>query len=79
MPRLLLVISSFTDSKLVTVRGGCSTRGYSARLYDQPLRDAAWVTLRVAFISACVATVMGTLAAVTLVRFGWRSSRGPPL
>jgi putrescine transport system permease protein len=70
VPILLLVIYSFNDSKLVTVWGGFSTRWYSALLYDQPLRDAAWVTLRVAFISACVATVMGTLAAVTLVRFG---------
>jgi putrescine transport system permease protein len=32
--------------------------------------DAAWVTLRVAFLSATVATILGTLAAVTLVRFG---------
>ena len=70
IPILLLVIYSFNDSKLVTVWGGFSTRWYGALLTDQPLLDAAWVTLQVAFISACVATVLGTLAAVTLVRFG---------
>ena len=34
------------------------------------LKDAAWVTIRVAFMSATVATVLGTLAAITLVRLG---------
>ncbi len=34
------------------------------------LLDAAWVTLRIAFVSATLALVLGTLAAVSLVRFG---------
>ena len=70
IPILLLVIYSFNDSKLVTVWGGFSTRWYTALLYDEPLLEAAWVTLRVALISATVATVLGTMAAVVLVRFG---------
>ena len=70
LPILLLVVYSFNDSKLVTVWGGFSTRWYVSLLHNQPLLDAAWVTVRVAFISACVATVLGTLAAITLVRFG---------
>jgi putrescine transport system permease protein len=32
--------------------------------------DAAWVTLRIALLSATRATVLGTLAAIALVRFG---------
>ena len=32
--------------------------------------NAAWVTARVAFVSASIATVLGTLAAIALVRFG---------
>ena len=70
LPILLLVVYSFNDSKLVTVWGGFSARWYVSLLRNQPLLDAAWVTVRVAFISACVATVLGTLAAITLVRFG---------
>jgi putrescine transport system permease protein len=70
LPILLLVVYSFNDSKLVTVWGGFSTRWYASLLNNEPLLDAAWVTLRVAFLSACVATVLGTLAAITLVRFG---------
>jgi putrescine transport system permease protein len=70
LPIVILVVYSFNESKLVTVWGGFSTRWYAALLRDQALLDAAWVTLRVALLSATVATVLGTLAAVALVRFG---------
>ncbi len=69
-PIVLLVIYSFNASKLVTVWGGWSTKWYGELLQDQALLDAAWVTLRVALLSATVATVLGTMAAVALVRFG---------
>ncbi len=69
-PIVLLVIYSFNASKLVTVWGGWSAKWYGELLHDQALLDAAWVTLRVALLSATVATVLGTLAAVALVRFG---------
>jgi len=70
LPIVLLVIYSFNASRLVTVWGGFSTRWYGEMLRNQQLLDAAWVTLRVAFLSATVATVLGTLAAVALVRYG---------
>jgi putrescine transport system permease protein len=69
-PIALLVIYSFNESKLVTVWGGWSTRWYGQLLQDEALLDAAWVTLRVALLSASVATVLGTLAAIALVRYG---------
>lgn len=69
-PIVLLVIYSFNASKLVTVWGGWSTKWYGELLNDSALLNAAWVTLRVALLSATVATVLGTLAAVALVRFG---------
>jgi putrescine transport system permease protein len=70
LPILLLVIYSFNASRLVTVWGGFSIEWYVALLSNRELLDAAWVTLRIAFLSATVATVLGTLAAVTLVRYG---------
>ncbi|MEZ5841551.1 MAG: ABC transporter permease subunit [Hyphomicrobiales bacterium] len=70
LPILLLVIYSFNESRLVTVWAGFSTKWYVEMLHNQALIDAAWVTLRVAFLSASVATVLGTLGAVTLTRFG---------
>ncbi len=70
LPIILLVIYSFNDSRLVTVWGGFSVRWYFRLFQNQQLLDAAWVTLRVAFISATAATFLGTLAAVALVRQG---------
>ncbi|MCC4244217.1 ABC transporter permease [Stappia indica] len=70
LPIVLLVIYSFNDSRLVTVWGGFSTRWYGTLLGNQQLLDAAWVTVRVAFASATIATVLGTLAALVLVRSG---------
>ena len=70
IPILILVIYSFNDSKLVTVWGGFSTKWYEGLLDNEQLMDAAWTTLRVAFISATMATVLGTMAALVLVRMG---------
>lgn len=67
-PIVLLVIYSFNESQLVTVWGGFSAKWYGELFHNSGLMNAAWVTIRVALLSATVATVLGTLAAVTLVR-----------
>ena len=68
LPIVVLVIYSFNASRLVTVWGGWSTRWYAALLNDGALLDAAFVSVRIALLSATLATVLGTLAAVALVR-----------
>ena len=70
LPIILLVIYSFNESRLVTVWGGFSTRWYVSLFQNEQLLAAAWVTLRVAFVSATLATILGTLAALGLVRAG---------
>lgn len=70
LPILILVVYSFNASRLVTVWGGFSTEWYAALFRNEALLDAAWVTFRVALISASLATVLGTLAAIALVRYG---------
>lgn len=70
LPIVLLVIYSFNDSKLVTVWGGWSTRWYVSLFHNEQFMDAAWVTLRVGFLSASIATILGTVAAIVLVRMG---------
>jgi putrescine transport system permease protein len=70
IPILLLVVYSFNASKLVTVWGGFSLKWYGELFRNQQLMDAAWVTIRVGVISASVATVLGTLAALAMVRAG---------
>lgn len=44
-------------------------RWYREMLADEQLLESAWVTLRVAAASATLALVLGTLAAISLVRF----------
>jgi putrescine transport system permease protein len=70
VPMLILVIYSFNDSKLVTVWAGFSTKWYGELFQNQAFLDAAWVTLRVAVMSSTIATVLGTMAAYTMVRAG---------
>lgn len=70
IPMIILVIYSFNESRLVTVWAGFSTHWYGELFRDQAFLDAAWVTLRVAFVSSTIATVLGTMAAYVLVRGG---------
>jgi putrescine transport system permease protein len=70
LPIAILVIYSFNASRLVMVWGGWSFRWYRALLNDDAILQAAWISLRVAALSASAATVLGTCAAVALVRMG---------
>ena len=70
LPIVILVIYSFNASRLVTVWGGWSTRWYAELLRDEAMLDAAWTTLRIGLVSATAATILGTVAAVALVRVG---------
>ncbi|MDR6104296.1 putrescine transport system permease protein [Agrobacterium larrymoorei] len=69
IPILILVIYSFNASKLVTVWGGFSLHWYQSMWSNQGLMDAAWITVRVAVLSATIGTILGTLAALSLTRF----------
>lgn len=70
LPMIILVIYSFNASKLVTVWAGFSTRWYGELLQNEAFLDAAWVTVQVAVASSTIATVLGTMAAIVLVRAG---------
>jgi putrescine transport system permease protein len=70
LPILLLVVYSFNASRLVTVWGGFSTQWYGALFRNEALMEAAWVTVRIALLSAGLATILGTLAALALTRYG---------
>jgi putrescine transport system permease protein len=70
LPILVLVAYSFNASRLVAVWGGFSTHWYVALMGNEPLLDAAWTSLRLALVSATVATALGTLAALALTRYG---------
>ncbi|HEY2183931.1 MAG TPA: ABC transporter permease subunit [Xanthobacteraceae bacterium] len=75
VPIAVLVIYSFNASRLVTVWAGWSFRWYRELLQDGAVLESTWITLRVAVLSATAATVLGTLAALALVRLGWFRGR----
>jgi putrescine transport system permease protein len=77
LPIVVLVIYSFNASHLVAVWGGWSTHWYAALLDDAPLLEAASISLRLGFVSATAATILGTMAAVALARFGRFRGRLP--
>ena len=70
LPILILVIYSFNASRLVTVWGGWSLRWYAEFFHDQAMLDAAWMSFIVASVSATLAMLLGTVAAVALSRGG---------
>jgi putrescine transport system permease protein len=70
IPIVSLIVYSFNASKLVTVWGGFSTKWYGALLQNEQILGAAWLSLRVAAISATIAVALGTLAGMALARFG---------
>ncbi|MGB3315117.1 MAG: ABC transporter permease subunit [Albidovulum sp.] len=75
LPMLILITFSFNDSRLVTIWGGFSTKWYGELFRNEAFVNAAWVTFRVAIISSTLATVLGTMAALVLVRAGRFSGR----
>jgi putrescine transport system permease protein len=70
IPILSLVVYSFNESQLVTVWTGFSMRWYEALLSDGELISAAWLSLRVAFLTACTSVIIGTWAGFVLARMG---------
>jgi putrescine transport system permease protein len=70
IPVASLIFYSFNASKLVTVWGGFSTKWYGELLHNQQILGAAWLSLKVATLSATLAVVLGTVAGLVLARFG---------
>ena len=70
IPVVSLVVYSFNKSKLVTVWGGFSTKWYGELVRNEQILNAAWLSLKIATISATLAVVLGTLAGMVLARFG---------
>lgn len=68
-PMLILIIYSFNESRLVTVWAGFSTKWYAELAQNQKLLDAVGNSLKIAFMSASGAMILGTLAAFVLARF----------
>jgi putrescine transport system permease protein len=69
LPILVLIGYSFNASPLVNVWGGFSTAWYGQLLHNRQLLQAALLSLEVAVSASSGAVLLGTLAAIALVRF----------
>jgi putrescine transport system permease protein len=69
LPILVLIGYSFNASALVSVWGGFSTSWYRQLVHNAQLLDAAWLSLQIGLVVSTAAVILGTLAAIALVRF----------
>jgi putrescine transport system permease protein len=73
VPILSMVVFSFNNSRLVTVWDSANSptlKWYSALLSNDQILGAAWLSIQIAMVAASGAVILGTLAGVTLTRFG---------
>jgi putrescine transport system permease protein len=68
LPLALVMIYSFNESRLVTVWGGFSTKWWSALFANETMLQAAWLSIRIAFVSATAAAIIGLAAGYALAR-----------
>lgn len=76
VPIFALVIFSFNDSPIPNVWRGFTLKWYSALARDSEMLAGLWLSMKIAFLTACGSVVLGTLAAFALVkykRFGGRT------
>lgn len=68
IPIILMMIYSFNHSKLVPVWGGFSTRWYTTLFESEEIWSATALSLKIAFLNASIAMILGTLAGIALAR-----------
>jgi putrescine transport system permease protein len=73
VPILSMVVFSFNNSRLVTVWDAAHSptlKWYAALVTNGQIVGAAWLSIRIALVSATGAVILGTVAGVVLARFG---------
>lgn len=70
VPIISLMVFSFNDSPVVTSWTGFSLRWYGSLLDDSALLRAAWLSFKIAILTATAATIIGTWAGYVLGRMG---------
>ena len=69
LPIVALVLFSFNDSPIPNVWRGFTLKWYAALADDHEIRNGLWLSLKIAFLTACGSVVLGTLAAFALVKY----------
>ena len=76
LPVLILIVFSFNNTRSVAVFTGFSTEWYSSLAQNEELLDAARNSLLVGSITTIVATLIGTLTALAMERYRFRTRTG---
>lgn len=69
LPIAALVLYSFNDSPIPNVWRGFTLKWYAALAEDREILAGLWLSVRIAFFTACGSVVLGTLAAFSLVKY----------
>lgn len=69
LPIVALVVYSFNDSPIPNVWAGFTLKWYAALANDREILSGLWLSLQIAFFTACGSVVLGTLAAFALVKY----------
>jgi len=69
LPIVALVVFSFNDSPIPNQWRGFTLRWYVQLAGDTEMLSGLWLSLKIAFFTACGAVVLGTLAAYALVKY----------
>ena len=69
LPMVTLIIYSFNKSPLPTVWGGFTLEWYEKLAHDGEILSGLWLSIKIAFLSACFSVIFGTLAAFALVKY----------
>jgi putrescine transport system permease protein len=69
LPIVSLVVLSFNDSPIPNVWRGFTLKWYAALPADTEMINGLWLSLKIAFFTACGSVVLGTLAAFALVKY----------
>ena len=73
IPIVTMIVLSFNNTKSRTVWGGFTPRWYTQMFQDSAIMNALNNTLLIAFASALIATVIGTIAAIGIHNMGRRA------
>jgi putrescine transport system permease protein len=69
LPIVALVVYSFNDSTIPNVWRGFTFKWYANLANDSELLGGLWLSLKIAFLTACGSVVLGSLAAFALVKY----------
>ena len=69
VPIVALVIFSFNDSPIPNVWRGFTLKWYAQLANDSEMLSGLWLSLKIAFMTACGSVVLGTFAAFALNKY----------